>query len=164
MCENDSVQRRRPLSQAADIPSPQLGVSWPLCRACRPSTPRLCQLLHPWGGLGAGGRGCSYLPLEQGRKPKFKDTEKAELRWKHKILLSPHRNLRETVAKRWLFVGGKSESVSHSVLSDSVTPWMEPTRLLCPWRFSRQEYWSGLPCPPPGDLPHPGNEPGSPTL
>ena len=27
-----------------------------------------------------------------------------------------------------------------------------PTRLLCPWRFSRQEYWSGLPCPPPGDL------------
>ena len=25
--------------------------------------------------------------------------------------------------------------------------------------FSRQEYWSGLPCPPPGDLPDPGNEP-----
>ena len=25
--------------------------------------------------------------------------------------------------------------------------------------FSRQEYWSGLPCPPPGDLPHPGIEP-----
>ena len=24
--------------------------------------------------------------------------------------------------------------------------------------FSRQEYWSGLPCPPPGDLPHPGVE------
>ena len=28
-------------------------------------------------------------------------------------------------------------------------------RLLCPWRFSRQEYWSGLPCPLPGDLPNP---------
>ena len=27
--------------------------------------------------------------------------------------------------------------------------------------FSRQEYWSGLPCPPPGDLPHPGIEPES---
>ena len=26
-------------------------------------------------------------------------------------------------------------------------------------RFSRQEYWSGLPCPPPGDLPDPGIEP-----
>ena len=25
--------------------------------------------------------------------------------------------------------------------------------------FSRQEYWSGLPCPPPGDLPEPGMEP-----
>ena len=28
-------------------------------------------------------------------------------------------------------------------------------------RFSRQEYWSGLPCPPPGDLPDPGMEPTS---
>ena len=28
--------------------------------------------------------------------------------------------------------------------------------------FSRQEYWSGLPCPPPGDLPDPGIEPASP--
>ena len=27
--------------------------------------------------------------------------------------------------------------------------------------FSRQEYWSGLPCPPPGDLPDPGTEPAS---
>ena len=27
--------------------------------------------------------------------------------------------------------------------------------------FSRQEYWSGLPCPPPGDLPDPGTEPES---
>ena len=31
--------------------------------------------------------------------------------------------------------------------------------------FSRQEYWSSLPCPPPGrDLPDPGIEPGSPAL
>ena len=30
--------------------------------------------------------------------------------------------------------------------------------------FSRQEYWSGLPCPPPGDLPDPGIEPMSPAL
>ena len=28
--------------------------------------------------------------------------------------------------------------------------------------FSRQEYWSGLPCPPPGDRPYPGIEPASP--
>ena len=31
-------------------------------------------------------------------------------------------------------------------------------------RFSRQEYWSGLPFPPPGDLPDPGIEPRSPAL
>ena len=30
--------------------------------------------------------------------------------------------------------------------------------------FSRQKYWSGLPCPPPGDLPNPGIEPRSPVL
>ena len=30
--------------------------------------------------------------------------------------------------------------------------------------FSRQEYWSGLPFPSPGDLPDPGIKPGCPTL
>ena len=30
--------------------------------------------------------------------------------------------------------------------------------------FPRQEYWSGLPFPSPGDLPNPGIEPGSPAL
>ena len=31
-----------------------------------------------------------------------------------------------------------------------------PPRLFCPWVFSRQEYWSGLPCPSSGDLPNSG--------
>ena len=31
-------------------------------------------------------------------------------------------------------------------------------------RFSRQEYWSGLPFPSPGDLPHPGIKPRIPAL
>ena len=42
-----------------------------------------------------------------------------------------------------------------------VTVWTVDTpasRLLCPWGFSRQEYWSGLWCPPAGDLPNPGIE------
>ena len=30
--------------------------------------------------------------------------------------------------------------------------------------FSRHQYWSGLPCPSLGDLPHPGIKPGSPAL
>ena len=41
---------------------------------------------------------------------------------------------------------------------------LQPTRLLCPWGFSKQEYQSGLPRPPPGDLPNPGAEPRSPAL
>ena len=35
-------------------------------------------------------------------------------------------------------------------------PMDQPTRLCCPWGFSRQKYWSGLPFSPPGDLPKPG--------
>ena len=44
-----------------------------------------------------------------------------------------------------------------SVVSDSLPPpGLLPAKLLCPWHFSRQEYWSRLPCPPPQDLPDPG--------
>ena len=39
-----------------------------------------------------------------------------------------------------------------------------PARLLHPWGFSRQEYWSGLPFSSPGDLTDPGFEPRSPTV
>ena len=38
---------------------------------------------------------------------------------------------------------------------------LQRARLLGLWGCSRQEYWSGLPCPPPGDLPNPGMEPAS---
>ena len=41
---------------------------------------------------------------------------------------------------------------------------LQPARLLCPWGFSWQKCWSGLPCPSPGDLPKPGIEPRSPAL
>ena len=44
-----------------------------------------------------------------------------------------------------------------------MTPWTVAQAPLS-MRFSRQEYWSGLPCLPPGDLPNPGIEPGSPAL
>ena len=43
-----------------------------------------------------------------------------------------------------------------------MTPWTVDR--LVPMEFSRQEYWSGLPFPSPGDLPHSGMEPGSPAL
>ena len=55
--------------------------------------------------------------------------------------------------------------LSCSVMSNSLrSHGLQPTRLLCPWGFSRQVYQSGLPCPPAGDPPNPGIEPRSPTL
>ena len=45
-----------------------------------------------------------------------------------------------------------------------MTRGLSPTRLLCPWGFSRQEYRNELPCPPPEGLPDPGIKPRSPTL
>ena len=44
------------------------------------------------------------------------------------------------------------------------TPWTVACQAPLSMGFSRQEYWSGLPFPSPGDLPNPGIEPGSPVL
>ena len=44
------------------------------------------------------------------------------------------------------------------------TPWTVACQAPPSMAFSRQEYWSGLPFPSPGDLPNPGVEIGSPTL
>ena len=42
-----------------------------------------------------------------------------------------------------------------------VTLWTVACQAPLSMGFSRQEYWSGLPCPPPGDLPDPGIKPTS---
>ena len=42
-----------------------------------------------------------------------------------------------------------------------VTLWTVAHQAPLTMGFSRQEYWSGLPCPPPGDLPDPGIKPES---
>ena len=44
------------------------------------------------------------------------------------------------------------------------TPWTVAHQAPLSIGFSRQEYWSGLPFPSPGNLPNPGIEPGSPAL
>ena len=54
----------------------------------------------------------------------------------------------KTLSRVWLFA----------------TPWTAAYQAPPSIGISRQEYWSGLPCPCPGDLPNPGIEPGSPTL
>ena len=48
-----------------------------------------------------------------------------------------------------------------SIVSDSVTPWTGAHQAPLSTGFSRQEYWSGLPCPSAGDLPNPGIGPES---
>ena len=48
-----------------------------------------------------------------------------------------------------------------SVVSDSATPWTVAHQAPLSIGFSRQEHWSGLPLPAPGDLPDPGIEPTS---
>ena len=45
-----------------------------------------------------------------------------------------------------------------------MTSWTVSHQALLCMGFSRQEHWSGLPCPPPGDLPNPGVEFESPAL
>ena len=54
------------------------------------------------------------------------------------------------------------KSLSHVWLS--VTPWTVAYQAHLSMGFSRQQYWSGLPFPSPGDLPNPGIELRSPAL
>ena len=54
-----------------------------------------------------------------------------------------------------------AQSLSHVRLS--VTPGTAALQTPLSMGFSRQEYWSGLPCPAPGDLPNTGIKPTSPV-
>ena len=54
------------------------------------------------------------------------------------------------------------KSLSH--VPPLATPWTVAHQAPLSSGFSRQEYWSGLPCPPPGDLLDPGMEPACPSL
>ena len=54
--------------------------------------------------------------------------------------------------------------LSGSVVSNSATPWTVTCQAPLSTGFPRQEDWSGLPFPPPGDLPNPEIQPRSPTV
>ena len=56
------------------------------------------------------------------------------------------------------------ESGSYSVVSDSATLWTIAHQAPLSLGFPRQEYWSGLLFPSPGDLSDPGIKPGSPAM
>ena len=53
---------------------------------------------------------------------------------------------------------------SLSCIQFFVAPWTVACQAPLSMGFSKQEYWSGLPFPPPEDLPDPGIEPVSPAL
>ena len=65
-----------------------------------------------------------------------------------------------TLGNLWLW--SEVKLLSHVRLF--ATPWTVTYQAPPSMGFSRQEYWSGLPFPSPGDLPHPGTEPTSPAL
>ena len=67
------------------------------------------------------------------------------LSFTHSLPIKPHES---EITRVWLFV----------------TPWTVAHQAPQSTGFSRQEYWSGLPFPSPGDLPNPGIEPGSSAL
>ena len=66
--------------------------------------------------------------------------------------------------KRCLLLGRKVKVKSLSRVRLLATPWTMAYQDPLSMGFSRQEYWSGLPFPSPGDLPDPGIELGSPAL
>ena len=55
------------------------------------------------------------------------------------------------------------DPASSSSSEQGATPWTVARQAPVSTEFSRQEYWSGLPCPPPEALPSPGIEPESPA-
>ena len=70
----------------------------------------------------------------------------------------------EDIKKMWqeCIEVSKVKSLNHVQLF--VTPWTVACQAPLSMGFSRQEYWSGLPFPSPGDLPDAGIEPRSPAL
>ena len=65
----------------------------------------------------------------------------------------------------WMVLGlSFSFSLVSKLCQTLATPWIVAHQAPLSMGFSRQEYWSGLPFPSPGDLPDPAIEPQSPTL
>ena len=81
-----------------------------------------------------------------------------------KILCKYTGNWSSLKYSRIFILCGVSVCYIDSVVSDSLQPHgLWPARILLSMGFSRQELWSRLPCPPPGDLPNPGLNWGSPA-
>ena len=71
----------------------------------------------------------------------------------HSLDLIIHHKVTIEVFPRWGLVTKSRPTLA--------TPWTVASQAPLPMGFSRQEYWSGLPCPPPEDRPNPGIKPES---
>ena len=92
------------------------------------------------------------------------------LHWKHGVLTpelpgkSQEAHILEGLIQHWKPPLSCAPAQSFSRVWLFVTPWTVACQAPLSMAFHRQEYWSGLPFPPPGDLPDPGIKPRSPPL
>ena len=102
---------------------------------------------------------CQDDPLEKGMA-----THSIILAWRIPWTEDPVRlqSKRLRVRQDWSDLGCMHACISHVWFS--VTPWTAGRQAPLSMGFSRQEYWSRLPCPSPGHLPGPGIEHRPPTL
>ena len=91
-------------------------------------------------------------------------TQKLNHHWPHDSKQLLHKSSLKNVIPDWVTVTALV-LFSHYVVSDSfmTAPWTAARHVPLSIGFSRQEYWSGLPCPPPGHLPKPETEPKCPA-
>ena len=116
-----------------------------------------------WSGLPFPSLGDLSDPWMEPESPALQaDSLPSELSGKPKYTWDVHVNkLVSFSLVNLCFVTVKVNSLSHVRLF--ATPWTVTCQAPLSKGFSRQEYWSWLPFPSPGDLPNPGIKPGSPT-
>ena len=110
------------------------------------------QNLHHWQHLGSPRRPlCSFRAVSWRRHLDFKAES---LKGQSKCLSSEPMRCSEIMSSNLC-----TQSLSHVQLF--ATPWTVAHQAPLSMRFPTQEHWSGLPFPPPGDLPDPGSKPTS---
>ena len=109
---------------------------------------RLLQHLAQWIGSHSTSLGFSSQGLQRGDSPLFQHGSIIHMNCK-----PPKRSLHACLL-----------SCSAVGVQLFATPWTIACQAPLSMGFSRQEHWSGLPCPPPGNLANPGTKQGSPVL
>ena len=133
------------------------GLSWSQAGLCCQGLSCRVWNKHLWGHRWQGPWSCSTIPGRSGRN---------HLQTGHhppltQVTLTDQNSPKESrhAALALLLKKMKMKVLSHVRLF--ATPWTVAYQASPSMEFSRQEYWSGLPFPSPGDLPNPGMEPRS---